>query len=221
MAAGKLSFGKTGLQHEKKSGTDNAGPSAGSFISPNFYRVCHLPGCGLDVANGVEHFCSSHRSLDQLRNVLFGQHGLLVPERIPLTAVYLVGSRKAGAVKVGVADNVHERVAALQTGAPFRIEVFGAIYTLREHAFRIERATHDKLREFDFHLSGEWFDAEPEDVYRLIAKMADAQGLAWLSPGKYLDLIVNPSGLFADVTHYPQDVRLVVSAMLATSILAA
>ena len=220
MAMDSITPDEKGLQHEKTCGRDNAGQRTG-YLPSNFYGVCHMPGCDAEELPGKQHFCKVHERLDQLKPVLFGQSHRLPAERTPLTAVYLVGSRLAGAVKIGVADNVTDRIATLQTGAPFKIEIFGAIYTLRDHAFLIERACHEKLREFGFHLSGEWFDVEPEDAYRLIAKMADTQGLAWMAPGKYLDLLYNVSERFCDVLHRTTDVRLVSSAMLKTSILSA
>ena len=190
-----------------------------SFMQSNLRCVCHLPGCEVATADPAVFFCDAHQRLNQLSNALYAQGHIYPEARRSLTAVYLVGSRKAGAVKIGVADSVMDRVAALQTASPVKIEIFGAIYTLRDHAFKIERACHDKLREFGFHLSGEWFDAEPEDAYKVIAKMADTLHLGWIAPGKYIDMIANHGAHRLDVTHYAPDVRLVASAMLATSIL--
>lgn len=211
----------TPLKPNELSARHNAAQSSDWPLPGNYMCVCHLPGCENETASGQELFCAQHVRLNQLAQVLFGNTRYLLQDRWPLTAVYLVGSRKAGAVKVGVADNVSDRVATLQTGSPVKIEIFGAIYTLRDHAFKIERAVHDKLREFGFHLSGEWFDADPEDAYKLIAKMADTLELAWITPGKYMDMIANHDFTRNDVSHYPQDVRRVNSAMLATSILSA
>ena len=214
MANDLITPDENSLQRENECGRDNARPSSGRTIFYNFSCYCHVPGCEFKTASSKDVFCAKHHRLNQLIPVLYGDQGTPhVQHRSPLTAVYLVGSRKAGAIKIGVADSVVDRVATLQTGSPFKIDIFGAIYTLRDHAFRIERACHDKLREFDFHLSGEWFDAEPEDAYKLMAKMANDLQLAWITPGTYATMIGSDEYLTA-VSHYTADVFKVRKAMM-------
>ena len=186
----------------------------------NVYGTCHFDECE-GHAGRNRMFCDDHDNLNSLSFILYGQTEMLLQKRIPLTAVYLVGGRDLGAFKVGVADNVSKRVASLQTASPNKIRIYGAIYTSRDLAFRLEKIVHAKLHEFGLHLSGEWFDADPEDIYEVIVKLATSSGVPWVAPKDYLTMIANHRGMRQDITHYPEDVRKVVSSMLATSLFAA
>ena len=142
---------------------------------------CRFPGCWADLP-GSEFFCDSHAKYRPLTKNLFGAG--VWEEYEPVSAVYVVGFRRTNAVKIGIAGDVISRIAQLQTGYPFPLKLFGAYYTKRQWAERLERACHDKLKEFGLHLHGEWFEIEPDDGVKLVEKMAKDADRAILSAGE-------------------------------------
>jgi len=70
--------------------------------------------------------------------------------------VYFVQAGESGPVKIGVTQNIEDRVVNLQTGNPEKINVMRAL-TLRskEDAFNLESKLHNKFK--DVRLNGEWF----------------------------------------------------------------
>lgn len=102
-----------------------------------------------------------------------------------LTAVYVVGNEHAGAVKIGIAIDVQKRMASLQTGSPHPLRLHSALYTGRRQARHLEKLVHDKLKECEVHLNGEWFDVDPVDAAAVLKKVADISGIAVLSPWDY------------------------------------
>lgn len=69
------------------------------------------------------------------------------------------------AVKVGVSTSPWGRVAALQTGCPFKLELVCCFrLSMRKHAFDIERGFGEEhARE---RISSEWFDMDPVEAIR-------------------------------------------------------
>ena len=67
--------------------------------------------------------------------------------------VYVIGA-ETGPVKIGIATDVAQRLASLQTGHPQKLKAY--FHTATPKAAAIERACH---REFEqYRLTGEWFD---------------------------------------------------------------
>ena len=126
----------------------------------NHECVCRFPQCRVDTGRKL-FFCDEHSQYRELDRSLFAFD---VYDADALTGVYIVGSSKVGALKIGIASDIMGRLSQLQTGFPFRLAVYGAIFTRREYAARIERLCHDKLKEFGFHLNGEWFDVDADDA---------------------------------------------------------
>lgn len=147
----------------------------------NLERTCRFPGCWAELP-GSEFFCADHAKYRPLTKNLFGNH--FDEEYEPVSAVYVIGCRRTNAVKIGIAGDVISRIAQLQTGYPFPLKLFGAYYTKRQWAEKLERACHDKLKEFGLHLKGEWFEIEPDDGVRLVEKMARDASRAILSAGE-------------------------------------
>ena len=72
--------------------------------------------------------------------------------------IYVIG-REEGPVKVGVTSSPAGRLATIQTGCPFKIEILHLRECLdRDHALEHEQIFHSVYS--DERLSGEWFDLE-------------------------------------------------------------
>lgn len=77
------------------------------------------------------------------------------------TYIYLIRDYKSNAVKIGRSDNPAKRVAELQTGNPYPLEL---LYSFSADP-SLEQIIHKELQEYA--LSGEWFQYcdEVVDVY--------------------------------------------------------
>lgn len=72
--------------------------------------------------------------------------------------VYLIkaGKRKGVAVKIGIAGDVHKRLAELQTGNPYELRCVGTIpFDNKEQAYEMEQFLHHVYA--NRRLQGEWF----------------------------------------------------------------
>lgn len=84
--------------------------------------------------------------------------------------------------KIGVASNVRDRLAALQTGNPFELELLEAIPVAgRAEALRVEKKAHDLLAEF--RTGGEWFDCG-NDLAWLAVQVALGKRPYWQLSGE-------------------------------------
>lgn len=174
----------------------------------NFEEECRISDCRSFI--GREHFfCDKHAGLRPLSSVLFDGSGTrsISAKSEPLTAVYVIGCRRTNAVKIGIAQDVIARIGQLQTGYPFPLKLYGAFYTKRLWAERLERICHDKMKEFDLHLKGEWFEAEPDDVIRLVVKLAEVSGNPVLTAGEYGAMLAAWDDLDHDVPDCLRTVR--------------
>lgn len=74
--------------------------------------------------------------------------------------IYVIG-REEGPVKVGITCAPERRLATIQTGCPFKIEILHLRKCFyREHALEHEESFHRVYREH--RLAGEWFDLEAD-----------------------------------------------------------
>ncbi len=118
-----------------------------------------------------------------------------------MTGLYLIAPTPEGPTKIGVTQNLQDRVIQLQTGAWLPLKIYGFRFCLfesasgRRHgkryarsggakadfglaAYHVERVAHRKLRDLGFGLVGEWFDITPSealDVCRKCAELRDAR----------------------------------------------
>ena len=155
----------------------------------NFRARCCWRDCAAETGT-LTWFCDEHSRYRQIETALFDR-GVSRgdPDERALTSVYVIGSDRMDAVKIGIAVDVQNRVASLQTGFPFKLQLYGAFYSSRRRAAALERAVHAKLKEFDLHLNGEWFEISPEDARATIKKVAELEGIVAISPWEYYDLI--------------------------------
>lgn len=74
----------------------------------------------------------------------------------PCTTVYFVQAGQNGPVKIGVTENIRNRMSGLQVSSPIKLELLATIYAPSE----LEGRLHHALAEH--HTSGEWFNWCPE-----------------------------------------------------------
>jgi hypothetical protein len=84
--------------------------------------------------------------------------------------VYVITDTEQRYCKIGISDDVYDRLTKLQTGCPFPLTIahqFAA--TSRQHALAIEAAAHRALAAQNS--SGEWFRVTPTRAYVTIAEL--------------------------------------------------
>jgi len=77
----------------------------------------------------------------------------------PNLCLYVIGftdSQFDGIVKIGVTNNLKKRLATLQTGCPWRLEVKAMVY--RPDSFHYEDWLHKHFNRRRMRPDGEWFD---------------------------------------------------------------
>src|ERR1700689_4397852 len=88
------------------------------------------------------------------------------------TAVYLMSATDEGPTKVGVASNVENRLAQLQTGHPFPLRICCVIwFTKAEAAFAAERWLLQEIEPAK-RLIGEWIDIPTPTLTEMLQNFA-------------------------------------------------
>lgn len=99
-----------------------------------------------------------------------------------MSAVYVIGYLETPFVKIGISQDVRSRINGMQTGCPYPMMPFAALYSGREEVTLIEGLTHKTLAEFGIESRGEWFDVPPLDAIAVISKIADQNGIYLNTP---------------------------------------
>lgn len=81
--------------------------------------------------------------------------------------VYIIRDPRDDYIKIGVATNPQERLAALQTGNYSEL-VLEYTSPICSNAFDIESKVHEKFE--DFHVKGEWFDVSIDDAIHFLQR---------------------------------------------------
>lgn len=149
--------------------------------------TCMFPSCRVPVQRVMAGFCDAHKLHRKIAQDILTSAGQITPQG--LTAVYVIGSEHIGAVKIGIAGDVLSRLSTLQTGFPRRLLLYGATYTSRRFAERIERECHRILTDFGMHLNGEWFDVDQNDACELVTKCASNLDVPVLTCFEYASMI--------------------------------
>lgn len=156
-------------------------------IPSNSLHTCMFPNCRESTGSVRTHFCDEHAAYRSIEVAIFeDEEDDICGFHRPLAAVYVVGSLDLGAVKIGIAGDVLDRMATLQTGFPAKLALYSATYTSRKNAERIERECHTVLKRLGLHLNGEWFSADPNDATELVVRCAKDLGLPVFVSGEYL-----------------------------------
>ena len=81
--------------------------------------------------------------------------------------VYVISYNKDGPCKIGITDNLKRRLAALQTGCPYKLKTLQLFPTFsKDLARKVELGTHAFLS--SFRLEGEWFDLDSEKCQKAV-----------------------------------------------------
>jgi len=120
--------------------------------------------------------------------------------------VYCIGPTEDGPTKVGITTNISQRIISLQTGCWEPLRIFSVRVAVptggrwrrnsRAQSFldgaRAARAAcHEKLREFELGLVGEWFDVTAADAVATLEKCAKDADLLMASPAEVFGADVN------------------------------
>lgn len=68
--------------------------------------------------------------------------------------VYVIGNKEMNICKIGFTNNIFKRIIAIQTGCPFKLEIFCVV----EGSVQTEKKLHEKYK--DLRMNGEWFRYE-------------------------------------------------------------
>jgi len=85
------------------------------------------------------------------------------------TYVYFISNHR-GAIKVGKAIDVGLRLKTLQTSSPYELEVIKAIPYCGRNYNQGEKFWQNAMKQHFKPLCGEWFEAEDNDVLKVISK---------------------------------------------------
>lgn len=87
------------------------------------------------------------------------------------TFVYVIGQGDGMFMKVGITSNPKARLAELQTGNPYPLDMMHTRrMPSRDAARTVEARVHDILS--DFHMSGEWFGCHYDDAIAAVDRAA-------------------------------------------------
>lgn len=109
--------------------------------------------------------------------------------------VYFIQAGQRGPIKIGKANDVEKRLAALQVGNPVRLEIIGVIECERAH--RKEAELHRKFS--GSRLDGEWFQRSYE-----LENLISSTARPYLS-GSRLDVSAAAAALGLSVIQIPQE----------------
>lgn len=71
--------------------------------------------------------------------------------------LYIIQSKKTGAIKIGVSKNVEKRLSQMQTASPYELKLILKL----EKKGNIEKFLHERLKKYKTSRSNrEWFDYE-------------------------------------------------------------
>jgi hypothetical protein len=105
---------------------------------------------------------------------------ILKGSSLPSCSVYVIEAKDAGLVKVGISENIKDRLLALQEASPTNLSLYLHIEARdRYHAREIEQRAHAALAASRHH--GEWFKVKPHIA-------AQAVRDSWTEPQSLADL---------------------------------
>lgn len=99
-----------------------------------------------------------------------------------LCCVYAVGPESGNPIKIGLAENIANRVSGIQTSNWVKLKCHLAAWTPGPaYAKMLEANCHKLLDKASKRISGEWFDINPEWAAKVIAHCAEDLGIKTLS----------------------------------------
>lgn len=143
------------------------------------YPLCSRPVKGKGLCSG-HYNASAVYELAQIRRMQRKQ-----VEIDELQSVYVIGSLECDLLKIGRTKNLLSRIDSMQTGMPYELRVFGALFAHPDDCIVLEWHTHKVLTEMGFHYRGEWFDISPDDAEAVLNKVAGNQNISAMQPHQY------------------------------------
>lgn len=111
-----------------------------------------------------------------------------------LGAIYYAGVPGSPYIKIGVSYDPPKRISAMQTGNPFEVVLYGALWVEPAFLYPLESKSHRVLTEYGFHIRREWFDVPYKDGMDVARKLAADNGWLLFSSKRYGGALLN-SGL--------------------------
>lgn len=93
------------------------------------------------------------------------------------SCVYVIGCPEMTPVKIGYSFDPEMRMNQMQTGCPYTLRLYTALFGPEADAAITEREAHAELKRRGMHERGEWFNVPPMEAGRLVAEIAAAKGL--------------------------------------------
>lgn len=140
---------------------------------------CNYPCCwAAAVKRGM---CDYHYKVwvrtEDARAAIVAPGRKVTPE--DMSAIYVIGYLETSYVKIGISSDVKSRISAMQTGCPYPMLPFAALFSGRPEVLLLEALTHRTLIELGIEFRGEWFEVSPLDAVAVIQKVADKEEI-WL-----------------------------------------
>lgn len=146
-------------------------------ICLNDHQLCNYPGCeDLPKRRG---YCTKHyQSFKKREDALYRYNQPRVAGKYDeMAALYFIGSQEMEFVKIGWSTSPIDRLATMQTGCPYTMRLYMALFSRKDIIIALEWETHRALTEMGYHYRGEWFEANADDAVAVARKCADMYGL--------------------------------------------
>lgn len=115
------------------------------------------------------------KQMAKVQNDSFPMPILLKVDEEPCNGYVYFISNGAGAIKVGRTSDIKNRLKSLQTSNPHKLEVIKTFEYKGMGSAEGERFWQAVMRKHFNSLSGEWFEAEAEDVLKAISDYQDLE----------------------------------------------
>lgn len=100
-------------------------------------------------------------------------------EGLPYCGIYIVTTDSRYPCKIGISQNPAKRLASLQTSHWRLLQISEYRWCGNEkEAKQVEQAVHERLKEQEKLLHGEWFDIRPEEAVEAIEWVGLIEGIA-------------------------------------------
>lgn len=144
--------------------------------------TCMYPGCRDEQATSG--LCHRHWGIRKYRDFAMENAGKFKSKE-GRAAIYVIGSEHLAPLKIGYSVSPSERRDMMQTGFPHPMRIYYAKFGPIGAVQALERLVHRVLKEFGFHLHGEWFETDVAESIEVIEKLSldydlpltDADGL--------------------------------------------
>lgn len=152
------------------------------ILTTHDHQRCIYPGCS--EVSKRRGFCSKHYQTFKSREDALNRFNRprMSGRKDDVAAIYFIGAPEMEPIKIGRSKDPVQRMTQMQTGSPYQLRLFGALYGRKDAIVALEWEVQRALTEFGYHVSGEWFDTDPEDAIAVAQKCADIYDLRVKEP---------------------------------------